>query len=296
MMKRFLIQVSIFIAVLALFKGVQTALAWNGMSSKDASNFYGQNTGKPKIILVGSSNLDFNYDYGFLDKIFVDYDVVGCNLNEPSGLYPTLYKLRRLNPQKDDILIFCLPHSHYEPTKFIPLGSSGKKGYTTEMLTEGFKEFPMKFAESIIDIKTTDTFNLLGENASYDARDDSNQFDTEMEADAYSDFRECKKLDGNFDISSSGFDEEYLIELHNYLQDTFPSQILFRFPAVKEFEFAVDKKRLEFLSANFEFLNSFEESVYSDEFWYNQWYHLNYCGRETNTGKLIGELNEYLNR
>ena len=77
-------------------------------------SFYGKQTNKPRIILVGSSNLEHNYDYTFLNEHFQYFDVVGCNLNEPSGVFPTLHKLKLLNPNPNDIIVFCFPHSFYE--------------------------------------------------------------------------------------------------------------------------------------------------------------------------------------
>lgn len=295
-MSKILIRISIFIAILVVFKLLELGLVVTNLNANDASTFYGRTTGKPRIILVGSSNLDFNYDYELLNETIEEYDVIGCNLNEPSGLYATVHKLKKLKPTDKDILIFVLPHSLYEPTKLITLGSSGKKGFTPQMLKESFSDFPMKFVESVVDIKTSDMIKLLEEGSPSGEVYDSIQFKDVTEADELPDFLDCTKLDGSFDIMSTGFDEEYLTMVHEYLHETFQTEIWFRFPVVKESEFVVDQKRLNFLSTNYKFLNEFDSTVYSDEFWYNQWYHLNFCGRELNTDKLISEITTLTNQ
>ena len=279
-----------------VIKLLQTGLVFHNLNPKDSSNFYGTISGKARVILVGSSNLDFNYDYKVLNETFHDYDVIGCNLNEPSGLYATIHKLKRLDPKERDVIVFSIPHSLYEPAKLIPLGSIGKKGFSAAMLIESFNDFPSRFMASIINIKTSDTYKLLNEKVENIAEDGSMEFNVGTEADEFPDFINCKKLDGAFDISSMGFDEDYLKEIHGYLQKTFKAKVLFRFPAVKESEFNIDKNRLDFLSENYEFLNNFDDSIYSDEYWYNQWYHLNYCGRDLSTKKLISELTVHLNK
>lgn len=295
-MKKFLIRVFVFFGILILFKLLQTGLVLSDLSSKDASNFYGTNTSKNRIILVGSSNLDFNYDYGKLKKHFEDYDIIGCNLNEPSGLYATLFKLKKLNPKKDDIIVFCLPHSLYEPEKLIPLGSSGKKGFSNAMVSKALVDFPQEFLTSIINIKTTDTYKLLKEGEKFKEAINELQFSATTEADELPDFLACKKLDGQFSISSTGFDETYLLKIQEYINTSFDAEIYFRYPVVKQSEFVVSQKRIDFLKNNYPFINEFEDAIYMDKFWYNQWYHLNFCGRELSTEKLIRELRNQLNQ
>ncbi|MGF1559136.1 MAG: hypothetical protein ACFCUL_08605 [Flavobacteriaceae bacterium] len=295
-MSKFLIRVTVFFSILLLLKLLQVALVVKNLNPIDSSNFYGVDSNKSRIILVGSSNLDFNYDYQKLNASFDGYDVVGCNLNEPSGLYATVYKLKKLNPKKDDILVFCLPHSLYEPDKLIPLGSSGKKGFSANMIKNALVDFPFGFIGSVLNIKTSDSYKLLLEKESYGLDDGAVKFYPNTESDVLPDFLECKKLDGQFDISSTGFDEEYLLAIHRFLNSSFQSRIWFRFPAVKEAEFYVDQARINFLSSNFVFLNDFDDAIYQDEYWYNQWYHLNSCGRELNTTKLMDELKDQINQ
>ena len=276
------------------FKMVQLALVYTNLNSNDSFNFYGSEATEKRIILVGSSNLDFNYDYQQLKNTFKDYNIVGCNLNEPSGLYATLHKLKKLKPKKNDVIIFCLPHSLYEEDKLIPLGSKGKKGFSTDLLKSAASDFPLDFLKATINIKTSDTFKMLREEPNKQEVKTKVHFSFETEADTLTDFLACEKLEGSFNIQSGNFDEEYLEKMLDYIETTFDSKIWFRYPVVKEDDYYINEERLEFLNTNFPFINSFEHSIYDDNYWFNQWYHLNKCGRDLNTSKLMDELTKEL--
>jgi hypothetical protein len=289
-MIKFLKYTLVFVLFLVAFKLIQLALVYTNLSSKDSSNFYGSSAMEKRIILVGSSNLDFNYDYQLLQNTFKEYAIVGCNLNEPSGFYATVHKLKKLNPKKDDIVIFCFPHSLYEPDKLIPLGSKGKKGFSSELLKSAARDFPLDFFKAVLNIKSTDTFKLLKEKPTKKTSGEAIQFNFETEADELTEFLECKKLDGAFNIQSTGFDADHLKKMLEYIENSFESKVWFRFPVVKESEYLVSEERLNYLDTHFPFINKFDNSIYEDQYWYNQWYHLNSCGRELNTSKLMDEL------
>lgn len=294
-MKKFILQVSLFFLILLAFKLLQSILIFDNLNPNDSLNFYGKESSKPRIILVGSSNLDYNYDYEKLNETFTNYDVLGCNLNEPSGLYATIYKLKQLNPTEDDIVIFALPHSLYEPSKLLPLGSSGKKGYSSKMVLDCLKDFPLEFMGSIMNIQTSQSIKLLSE--SHEQTTHTNnviQFSLTTDAKEHAEFLDCVQLEGPFDISSTGFDETYLVDIQNYLSFTISAKILYRYPVVKESEYQINLQRIKYLSSHYTFINDFDDSIYPDGNWYNQWYHLNKCGRELNTRKLINEMKPVL--
>ncbi len=293
-MNKFIKYTLSFILLVIAFKLIQLALVYTNLNANDSLNFYGSNASEKRIILVGSSNLDFNYDYQLLQSTFDGYNVVGCNLNEPSGLYATMHKLKKLNPKKDDILIFCLPHSLYEADKLIPLGSKGKKGFSTELFNSAARDFPLEFLKATINIKTSDTFKMLREKPNQQEIKTKPHFSFETEADTLTDFLSCEKLEGSFNIQSGNFDEKYLKKMLNHLASSFDSKVWFRYPVVKEDDYFINEERITFLTKNFPFINSFEHSIYDDEYWYNQWYHLNKCGRDLNTSKLLDELTNEL--
>ena len=85
-MKPLIIKVSLFLSILVLYKLISLSIILYTTSGKNLTNFYGELTHKPKLVLVGSSNLDHNYDYKALNLHYPSYNVIGCNLNEPSGL------------------------------------------------------------------------------------------------------------------------------------------------------------------------------------------------------------------
>jgi hypothetical protein len=81
-------------------------------SPKNISNwYYGVNSKqKPRIILVGSSNIYANYDYEKLNTYYSNYDVLGAHRPATVGFIPLITNLELLDLTPDDIVVFCLPY------------------------------------------------------------------------------------------------------------------------------------------------------------------------------------------
>ena len=295
-MKPFIIKVIIFISVLVLYKLISFAIILHTASGKNINKFYGELTTKPKLVLVGSSNLDHNYDYRALNSRYPSHDVIGCNLNEPSGLYALINKLKRLSPNSKDIIVFSLPHSLYETDKFLPLKSYRKSGFTKSFILTTAIHHPYEFMVSLFATKTSDLSTLIKKTKPAST---INQIDLEFsknpEIQSDSLYRSCWVNDQNyFYIRSEAFDEEHLVSLSEIIQAEVKGKVLFRFPALKKEEYNISQERVDYLETNYNFINSFESSIYENEYWYNQWYHLNACGRDLNTRKFISEINSKL--
>ena len=250
-----------------------------------SKSFYGRDTNKPRIILVGSSNLEQNYDYAFLNEHFHEYDVVGCNLNEPSGVFPTLHKLKLLNPKLGDILVFCFPHSFYEEDKHFPVESFKKRGVNSTVFLNYIKEFPINALMKFVSHTTKDSYYLVK-----NKRPVREEFEvTYMEQpEVMSDslYTSCwVNPEDNFTITSLTYEEEYIEELFEYVSKEFKGDIYFRFPAIRKDEYNINQDRLSHLKETGLFINDFDSSIYQNEYWFNQWYHLNKCGRDLSTPK-----------
>lgn len=290
-------KVLIFISILVLYKTIILIVILFTLSNSNANRFYGESSNKPKIVLVGSSNLEHNYDFTFLNEYYSDYNVIGCNLNEPSGFYSTIFKLKKLNVNEQDIIIICFPHSLYESDKFFPLNSSNKRGFTKKLLSENLKEFPFEFLKSIVATNVIDAYKLvdrIGFNNTPDYDTISFQKNPSIQLDSL--YKNCwsKKDEKLLYIQSQSLDKKYLKKIHAYLDKEFESTVLFRYPSMKEDEFDISIKRISFLSKNFQFINSFESSLYNEEFWFNEKYHMNSCGRDLNTQNFIKELETFV--
>jgi hypothetical protein len=261
------------------------------LSLTDLSNsFYGKKTNKSRIILVGSSNLDHNYDYNFLNEYFHDYDLIGCNLNEPSGVFPTLFKLNQLNPNPDDIIIFCFPHSFYEQDKHFPLESFKKRGVSFAVLLRYIEEFPINSLMKFFSHNTINSYRLL-KNKRKAQEELSISYKEQPRITIDSLYNSCwVNTEKKFTINSLTYEKNHIEQLLEYVSKEFEGNIYFRFPAIKKDDYTINQNRLFFLKETGLFINDFNSSIYKNEYWFNQWYHLNKCGRDLSTQKLIVEL------
>ena len=93
-MKKFLINIFLFAGLIVLYKIILVSIVI--FSSADVANngYLGKTSNKPRIILVGASNMGYDYNYPTLNEHFNDFDVIGCNMCEPSGFYAIMYKLQ----------------------------------------------------------------------------------------------------------------------------------------------------------------------------------------------------------
>ena len=292
-MKSLIIKVTIFLSILVLYKLISLSIILQTASGKNLASFYGELTQKTKLVIVGSSNLDHNYDYKTLNKQYPSHDVIGCNLNEPSGLYSLLNKLKRLNTNANDILVFCLPHSLYETDKFLPLKSYKKSGFTKTFILNTAIHHPYQFTLSLFDTKISDLSTLVKKtntNSTADKTDLIFSKNPEIHSDSL--YKNCWVNDqNNFYIRSESFNKDHLVTISEIIKTEVKGNVFFRFPALKKEEYKISPERINYLKANYYFINDFDSSIYDNEYWYNQWYHLNACGRDLNTKKFISEIN-----
>lgn len=262
----------------------------------DPKTYYGNSTNKSKIILVGASNIEHNYDYDLLNKTFNDYNVIGCCLNASSGIYPTLCKLKDLNPNSNDIIIFCLPHSYYEESGFFPIRRADKTGVSFEVLKQFIFDFPFLFIKKLFFLKVNDSYSLLtNKRIAVNKYTNSLIFYKHPKVQSEPKYNNCWcNREDKFHITSTTFEKEHIEKLFKYISTEFRGQIFFRYPPVKTEDYQINQNRISFLSHRGFFINDFASSLYEQKYWFNQWYHLNRCGRDLCTQKLIKELNHNL--
>ena len=242
---------------------------------------------KPRLIIVGSSNLYYNFDFKKLSKKFKKYDVVSCGLNASSGLLATIDNLQRINPKKGDLAILCLPHNLYEKGNLLPLSSNQKIGFHKGLVYECFKSFPGEFFNEVASLNVLDAYKLT---STYESR--RHHLGTKENVSNISEkYMNCwTSQEDMFAIKSLSTNEGYLLKVRDYLNSNVDAKVLFRFAPLKEGQYEVDSQRLAFLRSNYPFTNTFQSSIFKGKYFFDQWYHLNACGREVNTNQLIQEL------
>jgi len=256
-----------------------------------------KDNGKPNIILIGASNLYYNYDYQMLRKGLNAYNITSFNNSASKGGFFILDELAHLNLRERDIMVFCLPHSFYESEEYLPLKHLiSSDVIPKKTVLNALKANLLLSLKSFLEISIMDVIELyqpVPSAAEVVDLDASRNKLTSHHNDSL--FEACWSSDeNNFTIKSQHFEPDYIHSFCNYIYSNFPCKVVFRFPPVREDDFNINKERLEYLESSHQFLNKFTESIYTTELFFDQWYHLNKCGREESTKKMIKELKDYL--
>ena len=61
-----------------------------------------------------------------------------------------------------------------------------------------------------------------------------------------------------------------------------------------ENQFELNKYKILFLEKNLNFINSVESAIFERNYFYDQWYHLNFCGAQQNSLNLIEEITPFI--
>ncbi|MFT6843497.1 MAG: hypothetical protein ACJASR_002279 [Psychroserpens sp.] len=291
-MGKFIKKIILFILILGFYKLCLFGLSILSLTGEQ-NDFYGKvSKNTNKIILVGSSNIKHNIDFSTLNTEFKNYDVIGVSLNAPSGLLSTAIKIKKLSLDKNDIIIFCVPHAFYESSQLIPIANYRKSGMTSSIIFESLFNFPLITSKEILALDVIAAFKLFVNDKNRPSKPmDEVTFSMTPEVQSNPKFLDCWTNNfSKFYISSTTYEQDYLESLLSYLRTDFSSKIYFRYPPIMIDNYDLNKERLTFLDANFPMLNEFEESKYEYSLWYDKRYHLNKCGMEINTGRLIHEI------
>lgn len=294
-MKRFLLKIIGFVSLILVLGSILYCPYYFCSPKKIADEFYGVDSEKRnKIVLVGSSNLTFNFDYIELNKTFENYDVIGSHYPLTVGFLPLMTKVKKLNISSDDIVVFCLPFHLYEKEVFINFYEKHpQKVMSRELIIDALKYNTTQTLSAMIQLDPIGYYRFFNkEKENYALADTLITFNLErnflMKKGGY---LECEiKNDGEFMVSSLGFDSDYLNSFFKSAQNELGCKVYFRFPAIRRGYFEIDKGKLNFMENSNYYINKFESSVYDSAFFFNHRYHLNKCGAEINTSNLIDEL------
>ena len=297
-MKKFILKVVVFLFLIISYKLGLLVISMSINGRANLNDYYGSSAKKPRLILVGSSNIDYNYDYMYLNEKIKKYNVIGCNLNEPSGFFSTVSKLQRLKLRSNDVVVFCLPHSFYESKKFLPINSYKKAGFQWQIIGNAIVNFPTESLSAIfIDNKIEDVYQMYGNKKSESRELDlSPRFRIKSDVETDSIYMNCSKVKnkGPFLVTSTSFEKEYIDRINKYLKKELPCRYVFRYPVVLLNNYNLNEQRLNYIELKFNFVNEFKNSIYTYEDFYNQTYHLNKCGRTKCSEKLLIELKDFL--
>ena len=257
--------------------------------------FYGENVKKNKIILVGSSNVKHNFDYDILNKTYKDYSVIGISMPISSGLYPLLHKLNKLNLKQNDLVIFTLPYSLYNEDSFLPV-TNVNNIISLNLVKSSFIDFTKESTISLLNVKFSNYTKALSnknikftDNTYLQFNNSFNGYPKKNDSLYYSCFTNKDDMFFINDLEGE-FNPNYLIKIKEYIDENYKSKTYFRYPVLPINQFQLNSYKSTFLKNNLNFINSPQSAIMNKFFFYNRWYHLNFCGATRNTSNLINEI------
>jgi len=298
-MKKFIYRVILFVLISSAVLIFPITFMYFKSPDVISTWYYGVNAKKKnRIILAGSSNVYMNYDYQKLNNSFLDYDIVGSNMASSVGFIPIISKIDQLVIKPNDIIIFCLPYQIYDETNFIAFNNElAIKAFSKKTLKNGLKyNFSQTLKNFYGQLDAKSWFNyVISENNNESYNRDLKIQITQSNLLNITDYISCiEHVDAKFSVMSEGFDEKYISEFMTSILNNVNAKVYFRFPSVYKNKTVINQNKLQFLSKNYNFINSYNTSEYDSMYWYNGIYHLNQCGAEKNTDLFIEELNQLL--
>ena len=298
-MKKFIHNSSLFVLLATIIITLPVVLMY--LKSPDTINtwYYGENTKKGRIIIVGSSNVYTNYDYIKLNKTFPKYDVIGVSIAASVGFIPLITKLNQLQIKSTYIIIFCLPYQLYDSTYLIRFDNDlALNSVTKNSIINGIK---YNSTQTLLNFYSQNKFSsfyryIISEKP-FECKATSLKFEKSQSVLlSQNDYINCvKQVDAGFIVESKKFDKLYLQKFMTSILNNIEARVFFRFPAIHKGKTTINEEKLTFLTNNFAFINSFSSSFYDSIFWYDNSYHLNQCGAHLNSSLLIIELQTKLN-
>tara|TARA_Y100000991_G_scaffold172044_1_gene133825 strand:- start:437 stop:1348 length:912 start_codon:yes stop_codon:yes gene_type:complete len=295
-MKKFILKTLIFILIITSFKILLITLVLGNLPEIGYGFFLGENNKKNKIVIVGSSNVRYNFDYDLLNMKLNNHSVIGVTANAPSGLYVLWYKLKKLNLTKNDIVVFALPYSLYSEDKFLPI-TSRNKFLSLNLIKSSFNEFKKETSINLLNIKLSNIKNAL-KTRELEKRYtiyENKFFGYTKKIDSL--YLNCySNEDDKFFINDnrSVFNSKAILKFNDILNKKNNPEFFFRFPVLMENQFELNKYKILFLEKNLNFINSVESAIFERNYFYDQWYHLNFCGAQQNSLNLIEEITPFI--
>ncbi|WNJ19716.1 hypothetical protein [Pontibacter sp. G13] len=250
---------------------------------------------RPRIILVGNSNLKFNFDFDRIQSAFPSHRLVGCKLVLPFGSLALKDKLNKIAPQTGDIVIVSLSYALLEKEYFMPDAEALSKRLSRQMVVDAAMIHPDLAFECFSNLTLPQWSKIL--RAPNGTQPDSVHLIDEWSNQFYypEKYQACwTSPENKFFIQSSYEDPDYHRWIKEWFESGIPSKVVYRFPAIREGHFEISDELIQFEETHYEYLNRFESSVYPDSLLFNQWYHLNACGRALQSSRFIAELDSLL--
>lgn len=279
-LNRFLIKTGVFIAVILV--GNMVVLATILYTPKKEAGKETMTTAK--VCVFGASNVGYDIDPDRLDHAQI------LSTSEPFGFF--LAFERCLAECRARVLLLDMPYSWYTPEKYAPASYPFYSGITPQSYRKLIRKKPVLALKNFLSTNIFNTEVLLFWKNMLEAKGARILAATPAPSakakvpDAY---HTCT---GHYDpkkhfISQMTYSDEHLRYIRSEIMDyTQPRQmlVLAKYPELNKDNYRINPSLAQLISHNFEMINQME--AWPDSLMYDQWYHLNQCGKEANTKNI----------
>ncbi|MDB5155751.1 MAG: hypothetical protein JWR50_458 [Mucilaginibacter sp.] len=307
-MKKLITNLSILAVIFFLYKVIIFISILNLSKSKyDPTTFladlnYGKDDKAQQIILLGSSNTRYDFDYNYLNAKFKTKAVHSVSSSVPFALFFTLDKF--INSKwnnKNNTVIIDIPYSLFSDDQFLPCNYVSLRLMTLEKAKEVLLDQPKKFFsfifnESPFNNEVTQLVSLVAKNHA-NGIIENKKTDNSLVVSPVQNFKngydDCTTpyVKEQHYLVNPRFSKKHLEYIKSYISEKIKCKVYYRFPEINKGNNNFTKSNIDLFTKTFNPINTFEQSQFLNNQLYDQWYHLNKCGTAINTQYLVDELN-----
>ncbi len=244
---------------------------------------------KKRIILVGCSNLDYNYNDSLLSKsIPPDYQIIKLHTSLSAGLFPLLENMKDNNITDQDIVVYCLPLNLFNFESFSPVYNADFVIRMNQNRWQSlYKNYPLHLLKSFRNYNNiaNNVFHILTENKYYSTIDN---FSNGKPNDYFSYNPEFLKYAR---INITYFDTTYINNTISILQNQ-KGKHVFRFEPLVSGNCNIPAHLTDFLQSHAPYIN--QQQLFPKNFSHKSPYHLNFQGALKNTTFFTKEIKPFL--
>ncbi|WP_158826132.1 hypothetical protein [Mucilaginibacter lacusdianchii] len=263
---------------------------------------YGNDMSSTQVIVLGCSNSRYNFDYKLLNQKPNVCSVHSVSTKATYGLYITLKKFINSKwNQKENIVIVDLPYSLYSRDQFVLPTKETLVHLSADDYWKVAKSFPRTFFSytsqiSLFNPIISDYFKGAIKNAVSGKGSDATYADLSLKVNSNPSFKP------DYINSSAPYNSKmhfirdvdtntgYLEDIKSYIANNIKCKVYFSLPAINKDNNSLSNSTINTISSVLKPINNFKNTQFSNEYVYDQWYHLNKRGAEINTQNLLKAL------
>lgn len=276
----FLAKTGVFVAVILVSNMILLAAIIytpkKGISKADAN--------ATKVSVLGGSNVGYDIDPERLDHAQI------LSTAEPYGFFLSFERCRHECVGK--VLLLDMPYSWYTPEKYAPASYPFYSSVTPQLYLKLLWKKPELAIRNFLSTSIFNTEVLLYWKNIIAAHGSRTNAATPAPTggannlDAYHTCTNHYNPQKHF-ISQMNYSPEHIKFIRSEVMDFARSkqlEVLAKYPELNKDNYRINPELVKTINLNFEMINQMES--WPDSLMYDQWYHMNQCGKEANTANI----------